>query len=408
MSPIKKRQFYDEYVLEEKIGKGHFAFVYRAHSIVDPKRKYAVKIINKEQISDKSLKRLQQEINNLKIIDHPNIVKYFETFIDPNYIYLLMELCEGGEVFSKIVNKPMDEKTSAKIMIQVFKAVKYLHNIGIMHRDLKPENIMFVNKDSDDIKIIDFGLSKQIQRQMERQNMERLELLQEEKDFLNGEFLKRDDIKDDESFKFHKDLLHSIVGTPYYVAPEVLSQVYDERCDMWSMGVLLYILLCGYPPFNGRTSKEVINSVKRAQVNFSTEEWLFVTDEAKDLIVNLLQKPKKRLNIDQCLNHKWINMHVNKSMHQEMTQSTFVDTQSLIALQNTHEEDFEKKALNSLLHPVSQLSLVIEFKKLLIKELSYNKLIPFMNLFKELDIESNGYLSITQAWINNLLTPNNP
>eukprot|EP00347_Sterkiella_histriomuscorum_P014379 403361092 len=341
MSPIKKRQFYDEYVLEEKIGKGHFAFVYRAHSIVDPKRKYAVKIINKEQISDKSLKRLQQEINNLKIIDHPNIVKYFETFIDPNYIYLLMELCEGGEVFSKIVNKPMDEKTAAKIMIQVFKAVKYLHNIGIMHRDLKPENIMFVNKDSDDIKIIDFGLSKQIQRQNER------------------------------------------LGTPYYVAPEVLSQIYDERCDIWSMGVLLFILLCGYPPFNGRTSKEVINSVKRAQVSFNTEEWLFVTDEAKDLIVNLLQKPKKRLNIDQCLNHKWIIMHVNKNMHQEMTQSTFVDTQSLIAIQNTQDEDFERKAVNSLLYPVSQLSLVIEFKKLLIKELSYNKLIPFMNLFKE-------------------------
>jgi len=212
----------DIFEFEKVIGGGHFGSVHVVHSKIDVNRKYAIKMINKSKISDRSLKRLENELNILEKLDHPNLIKHFGTFTDEKYINIVMELCSGGEVFDRILEHvSLKEREASEIIYQCLQAVKHLHLNGICHRDLKPENIIFAEKGSNKIKVIDYGLSKKL----------------EEK----GDCL-----------------LHSVVGTPYYVAPEVLSAEYDSRCDVWSLGVILYILLCGYPPFNGKNSRDVI------------------------------------------------------------------------------------------------------------------------------------------------------
>jgi len=176
-------------------------------------------------------------------------VKYHATFIDMNYIHIVMEVCKGGELFSKLEQLgKFAEEDAALILKQCLQAVKHLHQNGVCHRDLKPENIMFQSEDSKEIKIIDFGLSK----------------------------------------RFDGAAMQSVVGTPYYVAPEILSQEYDYRCDIWSLGIIFYILLCGYPPFNGKTSREVLAQIRRGRVVFDVEEWKDISKEAKDLIKKML------------------------------------------------------------------------------------------------------------------------
>lgn len=164
----------------------------------------------------------------------------------------------------------MKESFAAKIVYQVLLGTKYLEEKGVCHRDLKPENIMFVAPGSEEIKIIDFGLSKRF-----------------------------DPAIDEEEVEFS-----SVVGTPFYVAPEVLTRTYDYRCDAWSIGVIIYILLSTYPPFNGTTSREVLSKIKKGDVGFDQEEWDSVSQEAKDLIQSLLKvNVDERLPLNLALNH---------------------------------------------------------------------------------------------------------
>lgn len=154
------------------------------------------------------------EVSVLKSIDHPNIIKLFELYQDDTNYYLITEHCQGGELFERIKSaENFSEKEAADYMKQILSAVYYCHERQIVHRDLKPENLLFDQKKQNaNIKVIDFGTSR----------------------------------KFDPTKKLTKRL-----GTPYYIAPEVLKKNYDEKCDVWSCGVILYILLCGYPPFNG-------------------------------------------------------------------------------------------------------------------------------------------------------------
>ncbi|XP_026192344.1 calcium-dependent protein kinase 2 [Cyclospora cayetanensis] len=228
----------------------------------------AVKTISKSQV--KSIERFRREIDIMKSLDHPNVVKLFETFEDHRNIYLVMELCEGGELFDRIIAEGhFTEKRAALLMRQVFSAVNYLHSNHIMHRDLKPENFLFLSSARDSpLKIIDFGLSCR---------------------FKPGEFVS------------------TKAGTPYYVAPQVLEGRYDFRCDAWSLGVILYILLCGFPPFYGDTDAEVLAQVKAGSYSFAGPEWRRVSDEGKDLIRKLLKiNPDERLQVDDALHHPWI------------------------------------------------------------------------------------------------------
>jgi calcium-dependent protein kinase len=237
----------------------------------------------------KDVAMLESEINILKELDHPNIVRFYETYIDYKYIHIVMQLCTGGELFDRIVKlEKFSEKDASELMKKILSAVQHLHKHNICHRDLKPENFLFKNnKENAEIKIIDFGLSKKFSKQEEN--------------------------------------MTTIVGTPFYVAPEVLSGKYDTQCDLWSCGVILFVLLCGYPPFDGDSNKDIFRAILKNKLEFDEEEWGNISDEAKDLIGKLLVKdPKKRIKIDQALNHPWFEKLENMSEDADTFQAEYL------------------------------------------------------------------------------------
>lgn len=199
------------------------------------------------------------------------MIKLYEYFEDETNVYLVTELCEGGELFDRIVkNEYFNEQLAAKTFKMILLALNYCHSQNIVHRDLKPENFLYSSQDENsDLKIIDFGLSK-ILAQGKLQRMK------------------------------------SRAGTPYYISPEVLTGNYDVSCDMWSAGCMLYILLCGYPPFYGDDNQEILQMVQKGVFDFDGEEWDNVSSEAKDLIKKLITKPERRLTAQEALQHKWI------------------------------------------------------------------------------------------------------
>jgi calcium-dependent protein kinase len=223
----------------------------------------------------------------MKKMDHPNIIRLFETFEDHRNIYLVMELCEGGELFDRIIELGhLTENQAAVLMQQMFRAVFYMHLNKIVHRDLKPENFLFLTKEpleKTPLKIIDFGLSCE---------------------FSEGQ------------------VMSTKAGTPYYVSPQVLQGRYDEACDVWSCGVIMYILLCGYPPFYGDTDAQVLKKVREGTFTFNQADWRNISEDAKDLIRKLLAfNPKDRFTAEQALNHVWLQKTAPKAAAVPMDKS---------------------------------------------------------------------------------------
>jgi len=258
----KKENIKLYYKVLEKIGSGSFGKVYKVNHIPTNQLR-AMKVISKEtlQYQDDD-KKFLKEIEILSQIDHPNILKVFEYYQDNENYYVITELCKGGELYEQIYElNHFSEKEAAIIMEQLLSAVMYIHAKGIVHRDLKPENILLENnkeKKNFYIKIIDFGTSNFF----------------------------------DKSTK-----LNLKVGTPYYIAPEVLMKSYTNRCDMWSCGVILYILLTGTPPFNGNDEEEIMKNVLIGKYSMDTDEWLNISKEAKNLTQRLLTyDPEKRIS----------------------------------------------------------------------------------------------------------------
>lgn len=232
--------------------------------------KRAAKKIPKYFVEDAD--RFRQEMEIMKCLDHPNIVRLFESFEDSKDIYLIMDFCAGGELFDRLVDLgTFDEALASRIMLQILQAVSYCHSRHVAHRDLKPENFLFLNKSAwSGLKLIDFGLATR---------------------FKEGEALR------------------TKAGTPYYVSPQVLEGRYGNECDVWSAGVIMYILLCGYPPFNSITDKGIMEKVKSGDVTFPDSEWSKVSADAKEVIRNLLVKnPRKRWTADQALKHRWFRL----------------------------------------------------------------------------------------------------
>jgi len=258
----------DSYEFGTKLGDGSFGTVLRAKNRATGALR-AVKLIPRGKV--RNLQRLESEINLMKNTDHPHIIKLFEVYHDKINIYLVMELCTGGELFDFIVSKRhLNEEEARLIIVQLLRAVSYLHMHEICHRDLKPENLLFVEPNSiNSLKLIDFGMSKMMGSRGEAMTTK--------------------------------------VGTPYYIAPEVLTGNYGMQCDLWSVGVILYALLCGYPPFDGKSDTIVLAKVKRGNYNFNGAEWSGVSAEAKDLISKLLvMQPENRLTAEQALTHPWV------------------------------------------------------------------------------------------------------
>jgi serine/threonine protein kinase len=204
-------------------------------------------------------------------INHPNCVQLYEMYETPKKLYMVMELLRGRELFDRIVERQSySESDASTLMTSVLHAIEYLHSIGVVHRDLKPENIIYASPDSNVVKITDFGLAKH---------------------------------RADTDAK-----MVTGCGTLGYAAPEVLkNEPYGKAVDMWSVGVILYILLCGFPPFSNDHTPKLFRQIKRGEYDFPLPYWENITHSAKDLVQKLLTvNPKRRLTVTQALQHPWI------------------------------------------------------------------------------------------------------
>jgi calcium-dependent protein kinase len=225
----------DHYRIGKMLGSGAFGEVrVCVHRETGAQR--AVKVLRKSHMDEDEKRMFFNEINILKDLDHPNILKMYEFFEDEKRYYIVTDICKGGELFDEIIARgKFSEKDASMLMKQVLGCINYCHQNKIVHRDLKPENILLEqNKEFDQIKIIDFGTSLVVEG----------------------------DKKLDEK-----------LGTPYYIAPEVLNKNYGAKCDIWSCGVIAYITMSGIPPFNGASDQEIMKKVKAGKFSFSDPAW---------------------------------------------------------------------------------------------------------------------------------------
>ena len=264
----------DKYYKKIKdLGSGSYGSVYKAKNII-MENTVAIKMIEKVQENMIDDMEIKNEINILKTLSHPNIVKIYEFFDTPLYYYLVTEYCKKGELFAYITNV-YNERQLAILFYQVFSGLCYLHEKKILHRDLKLENLMISEIEKEVvtgeeyfwIKIIDFGTAKIFEKN-----------------------------------KTEK----AVIGSSYYIAPEVLKQKYNEKCDTWSVGVILYMTLVGVAPFDGKTDDDIIKRIKIGKYNKTTERFVKHSEEVKDLVSKLLEKNiEKRLSAKEALNHPW-------------------------------------------------------------------------------------------------------
>ena len=269
------------YIPVKLLGQGSFGSVYEAEHIIF-KNKVAMKIINKSD-NDVDEKEILNEIDILKKLSHPNIVKIFEFYITKAHYYIVTEYCKDGELFSYIKNK-YSERQLAVLFYQIFSGLWYLHDHKILHRDIKLENIMISGKEKDQstgeelfwIKIIDFGTAKIFEKN-----------------------------------KKEKD----VVGSSYYIAPEVLKQNYNEKCDTWSVGIILYMALVGKAPFDGKDDDEIIHKIAKANYNNKDSKLLNHSLEVRDLLSKLLEKDiNKRFSAKEALEHPWFEKFGGRSL----------------------------------------------------------------------------------------------
>lgn len=255
----------DDYVIGKELGRGRFSIVYECvHKATG--RHSAVKVINKSAITYEEKVLLRTEMAVLKLVDHPNIIKLEGIYESKKYIYIVMEMLKGGELFERIVGRPrFSEKEAAKLLRPLLESVAYIHDLGIVHRDLKPENIL-CGDELDDIKIADFGLSKMI---------------------------------------LPKEKMDAACGTLSYVAPEVLTmQGYGKEADLWSVGVIMFLILCGKLPFDGENHNEIIRSTIQGDIKVNASIWNKLSEDARNLITLLLNKnPKDRITAREALRH---------------------------------------------------------------------------------------------------------
>ena len=364
------------YSFIKEIGHGSFGKVFRCQKISTGEI-YACKMFDKKLIKNK--KKLKVEINLLRATDHPNIIKLYETFEDKRFLYLIMEECSGGELFQRLAmnaknNKLYTEKDAAKIMKQILEAVNYLHYHGVCHRDLKPENILLSSMDECfQLKLIDFGLSK---------------VLKKMDDKMKGE-----------------------VGTLYYMAPEVILGNYNEKCDVWSCGVILYILLSGNPPFFAKNEEKLKQKICGMKYNFDLPQFSRISEDAKNLIREIFVDSDNRPTISDVLNSSWVKenapnasteyLNIDLSPIMKYSKLNLVQ-KSVINFRAFHMTTNEAQEFINIFKLIDENSdgvLTFEEIKNGIKHCKFNFKInedTLVKLFNDMDIDKNGLVNYTE------------
>ncbi len=316
------------------MGHGKFGVVYRAESKADPTQIVAIKVLRHKSYLDQ--KAISDEIKILKYLDHPNIVKYYDEIEDGEYIFVVTEFCSGGELFDRISHKEcFSESEAASITEKLLCALNYCHSKNIAHRDIKPENIMYKSSEEHaEVKLIDFGLAK----------------------------------KSDKYLKTYQ----TMVGTPFYIAPEVIDGNYTSACDVWSLGVVLHMMLSGYMPFCGATTEDIFRSIKAGKLDFDGKVWEKVSPPAKDLLHKLLEPDEnQRVTASEALSHTWFKDVKTYTPDIDILDSGIM--QSMKKYRGTSK--FQQLCMNILVKTL--------------KDEDINKLIE---VFHNLDKERNGYI----------------
>ncbi|XP_041855139.1 calcium/calmodulin-dependent protein kinase (CaM kinase) II beta 1 isoform X9 [Melanotaenia boesemani] len=279
-------RFTDEYQLYEELGKGAFSVVRRCVKL-STGQEYAAKIINTKKLSARDHQKLEREARICRLLKHPNIVRLHDSISEEGFHYLLFDLVTGGELFEDIVAREYYSEADASHCIhQILESVHHIHQHDIVHRDLKPENLLLASKCKNAaVKLADFGLAIEVQG--------------------------------DQQAWF------GFAGTPGYLSPEVLrKEAYGKPVDIWACGVILYILLVGYPPFWDEDQHKLYQQIKAGAYDFPSPEWDTVTPEAKNLINQMLTiNPAKRITAQEALKHPWVCQRstVASMMHRQET-----------------------------------------------------------------------------------------
>ena len=354
----KQKDFRKKYKYVSIVGSGAFGKVRLYVDKQCQSFRFAIKTIKKDLFNQYHIQSIKREIDILRSLDHPNIVKYFETYEDQHYLHIVMEYIPGDNLFKVLtenLNTKLTEREISLIMTCLLKAVLFLHHNGIIHRDIKPENIVFGEPGNyKSLKLIDFGLS--IQQNAKKENRR--------------------------------------VGTPYYMAPEMIKGNFVYASDVWSMGVILYILATGKQPFRGHSKEEVFNKIKMGKYDHRTLHYAKCSSQIKDLIRKMLvSEPSKRISIDCCLEHIWFKQfEINKEI------SLVVDEEIIKSLKQFQYQNLLQKEIRFYLAKLCNDKEIIKLKHAFMAidkdnsgEIEYEE-IP--KIFKELNIEATDVSKI--------------
>ena len=292
--------------------------------------KYAIKSIVKRDLS-KHKQILKRELEIMASVDHPNLIRLYETYEDELYLHLVIELCTGGDVCERIIERGSFDEDQAKIIMkQLLSAVNYMHLNNITHRDLKAENFLYVDKNSSDVKICDFGMS----------------------------------------IRNYRNKMKSIAGTPYYLAPEVFKGPYTKACDVWSLGVFMFFILTGKHPFKGSNLESIYEKSSKGVINLDLSQLAGLSSEGQDFLKNMLEiKPNKRISSKQALSHSWFQ----KSSEQSAA--------------------IPETVFKSLLKYKAKNKLWQEAFKIVVKNLSNTQINSLRQAFISLDTTNSGFIT---------------
>jgi len=327
------------YLKIKMLGSGAFGEVWLVHHR-DLDRDFAMKIIKKRKNKKNDEREILNEIEILKKLDHPKILKVVDFYSTLKRYYIITEYCHEGELFNEIIKVgKFDEGQAAFIINQILKAITYCHKMNIIHRDIKPENIMITNREKNgclQVKLIDFGTAKMFE-------------------------------------KGHQE--NKYVGSSYYMAPEVIRRKYDEKCDLWSIGVIMYILLTGRPPFDGNDDDEILENVKKGVYDTYSYPYPLLSSHSKDLINKLLQyDPKKRISADQAIEHPWFKTAEFKKKDKVNTIAPELARELIHNMTKYRSDNILKCAVIAyLVHHITNTEECFEASKLFIKiDLNYD------------------------------------